>query len=96
MSTPISTGALLVLQIIASYGPICPNDICKRVKLSPRTVTLALKTLVKKDLCKKVPNLVDMRKPLYFVRPDRARPLLREYGLDAVIRTPPAGLGWRP
>ncbi len=96
MALQLSAGVLTVLHIIAVHGPISPHEICDKVELSPRTVTLALGTLTKKKLCKKVANLADMRKPLYFLNNDRARPILAEYGLDTVFRTPPVGLGWRP
>jgi DNA-binding MarR family transcriptional regulator len=92
----LSAGVLTVLHVIAVHGPISPHEICEKVDLSPRTVTLALGTLTKKSLCKKVPNLADMRKPLYFLNRERAKPILAEYGLDSVIRSPPTGLGWRP
>jgi len=85
-----------VLQIIAAHGPISPHEICDRVDLSSRTVTLALGTLTQEKICKKVPNLTDMRKPLYLMDNVRGRLILAEYGLDTVIRTPPAGMGWRP
>ncbi len=96
MALELSAGVLAVLQVIAVHGPISPHEICDKVELSPRTVTLALGTLTKKRLCKKIPNLADMRKPLYFLNNEQARPVLAEYGLDSVIRSPPAGLGWRP
>jgi len=30
-------------------------------------------------LCRKIPNLADMRQPLYYVDPDRARELRMKY-----------------
>ncbi len=96
MASQISAGVLTVLQVVAAHGPISPHEICDRVELSPRTVTLALSQLTESKICKKVPNLSDMRKPLYVMNSERARLVLAEYGLDSVIRTPPAGLGWRP
>jgi len=92
----MSAGVLTVLQVVAAHGPISPHEICDRVDLSPRTVTLALSQLTESNICKKVPNLTDMRKPLYVMNSEQARIVLAEYGLDAVIRTPPAGMGWRP
>ncbi|MDF1539630.1 MAG: hypothetical protein P1Q69_12090 [Candidatus Thorarchaeota archaeon] len=96
MTSQLSTGVLTVLQIIAAYGPISPHEICDKVDLSPRTVTLALGTLTQEKICKKVPNLIDMRKPLYLLNHEQAKLILSEYGLDSVIRTPPGGMGWRP
>ncbi len=96
MASQLSAGVLTVLQVVAAHGPISPHEICDKVDLSPRTVTLALGTLTQEKICKKVPNLIDMRKPLYLLDNERARIVLSEYGLDSVIRTPPAGMGWRP
>jgi DNA-binding MarR family transcriptional regulator len=96
MATQLSAGVLTVLQIIAAHGPISPHEICDKVELSPRTVTLALCTLTESHICKKIPNLADMRKPLYIMDNMQARSILEKYGLDSVIRTPPTGLGWRP
>ncbi|MFW9918787.1 MAG: hypothetical protein ACFFED_04260 [Candidatus Thorarchaeota archaeon] len=96
MASQISAGILTVLQVVAAHGPISPHEICDRVELSPRTVTLALSHLTETKICKKVPNLADMRKPLYVMNSERGKSVLAEYGLDSVIRTPPAGLGWRP
>ncbi|MHA2081269.1 MAG: hypothetical protein ACW99H_09020, partial [Candidatus Thorarchaeota archaeon] len=38
-----------------------------------RTVTFALKKLIRHRLLRKVPNLLDMRKPLYHANIDRIR-----------------------
>lgn len=56
---------LIVLDKLAREGPISPNEIAKSSGLAQRTVTMALSTLQKRSLCKKMPNLRDMRKPLY-------------------------------
>ncbi|MHA2424524.1 MAG: MarR family winged helix-turn-helix transcriptional regulator [Candidatus Thorarchaeota archaeon] len=96
MAIQLSAGVLAVLQVIAAHGPISPHEICDKVDLSPRTVTLALGTLTEKKLCQKIPNLADMRKPLYFLDSEKSRQLLAEYGLDSLIRSPPTGIGPRP
>ncbi len=96
MATQLSAGILTVLQVVANYGPISPHEICEKVELSPRTVTLALSTLTENRICKRIPNLSDMRKPLYVMNNEIPKSVLAEYVLDSVIRTPPAGLGWRP
>jgi DNA-binding MarR family transcriptional regulator len=61
----ITKSTLVVLEKLAKDGPLYPKEISDQVGLAPRTVTLALRNLLKLDLCKKVPNFADMRKPLY-------------------------------
>ena len=64
---------LVVLYQLATDGPMTPKQIRGRVKLSPRTVTNALKRLTDNRLCRRVANLHDMRQPLYHVDPDKMR-----------------------
>ncbi len=61
----ITKSTLAVLEKLAKDGPLYPKEISDQVGLAPRTVTLALRNLLKLDLCRKVPNFADMRKPLY-------------------------------
>jgi DNA-binding transcriptional regulator GbsR (MarR family) len=63
-----------------------PKDISEKTKLAPRTVSFALRKLLGWRLCRKVPNLSDMRQPLYLANPEMARNLLRKYGMDICIR----------
>ena len=56
-----------------------PKDISSKVDLAPRTVSFALRKLVGQDLCKKIPNLSDMRQPLYLANEDTARELRMKY-----------------
>ncbi|TFF91830.1 MarR family transcriptional regulator [Candidatus Thorarchaeota archaeon] len=67
MGRPVrfTRSTLIVLDKLAKEGPMSPNEIAKSSGLAQRTVTMALRTLQKKSLCKKLPNLQDMRKPLY-------------------------------
>ncbi|MDF1537876.1 MAG: hypothetical protein P1Q69_03130, partial [Candidatus Thorarchaeota archaeon] len=60
-------------------GPMTPKDISNRVDLAPRTVSFALRKLVGQNLCKKIPNLSDMRQPLYLANEDTARELRMKY-----------------
>ena len=92
MATELSAGVLTVLQVIADHGPISPHVICDKVSLSPRTVTLALSTLTEKKICRKVPNLIDMRKPLYVMDPKKGKEIFSKQGFDTVIRRPPGGM----
>ena len=75
-SLPMS--ALVVLYQLVTQGPLTPKQIRNRVKLSPRTVTNALKNLTDNHLCKRIANLHDMRQPLYHADPAT----MREMNID--------------
>ncbi len=79
MSIPINLtkSTLIVLDKLATEGPMSPADLAKKSGLAMRTVTLALKTLQSGQLCTKVPNLLDMRKPLYHADQEKVRELQR-------------------
>ncbi|MHA1768945.1 MAG: MarR family transcriptional regulator [Candidatus Thorarchaeota archaeon] len=74
----LTKSTLLVLDKLATEGPMCPHEIAKSSGLAMRTVTLALKTLQKGSLCKKTPNLADMRKPLYHADIEKVREIRRK------------------
>jgi DNA-binding MarR family transcriptional regulator len=61
----LTRSSIVILDTLASDGPMYPQEIATKVGLAPRTVTLALRNLLKQDLCHKVANFQDMRKPLY-------------------------------
>ncbi len=75
MFTPndIPRSALIVLDHLTEHGPMAPRDLSKKSKMPLRTVTFALKKLIMHRLLRKVPNLLDMRKPLYHANIDRIR-----------------------
>jgi DNA-binding MarR family transcriptional regulator len=77
-SLDITKSAVVVLFRLAQDGPMCPDEIMKTASLAPRTVTHALRQLLDKKLCVKIPNLNDMRKPLYYVDTDKAKELEME------------------
>jgi DNA-binding MarR family transcriptional regulator len=79
--------AVIVLKHLVNRGPMCPVDICQTASLAPRTVSHALKRLLDDELCKRIPNLEDMRRPLYTPNFDTAREIVSEYGLDSTIGT---------
>jgi hypothetical protein len=54
-----------------------PAEIAEKSGLAMRTVTLALKTLQNGHLCKKVHNLMDMRKPIYHIDYEKLKELQR-------------------
>jgi hypothetical protein len=57
--------ALVVLDHISAEGPIAPREISSKFDVPLRTVTFALNKLMRLDLLKRIPNLLDMRKPQY-------------------------------
>ena len=75
MFTPndIPRSALIVLDHLTEHGPMAPRDLSRKSRIPLRTVTFALKKLVRHRLLRKVPNLLDMRKPLYHANRDRIR-----------------------
>jgi DNA-binding MarR family transcriptional regulator len=75
MFTPndLPRSALIVLDHLTEHGPMAPRDLSRKSKMPLRTVTFALKKLVRHRLLRKVPNLLDMRKPLYYANIDRIR-----------------------
>ena len=65
----------MVLHKLDKEGPMSPQDLAKSSGLAMRTVTLALKTLLVGKFCRRTPNLLDMRKPLYHVDAEKVREL---------------------
>ena len=57
--------ALVVLDHIAAEGPLAPREISRKFNVPLRTVSFALKKLMKLNLLLKTPNFMDMRKPQY-------------------------------
>jgi len=81
LSLPINLtkSTLIVLDELAKDGPMCPQEIANKSGLAMRTVTLALKTLQSGNICRKVPNLMDMRKPLYHLDYEKIMELQRSH-----------------
>ena len=75
MFTPndLPRSAIIVLDHLTEHGPMAPRDLSKKSKVPLRTVTFAIQKLVNQRLLRKVPNLMDMRKPLYHANVDRIR-----------------------
>ena len=71
--------AIIVLNHLAVDGPMTPKDLSKTVDLAPRTVSFALRKLMGHKLCRKVPNLNDMRQPLYLADTVRAKEIRAKY-----------------
>lgn len=72
--------ALRILTFLTKRGPLSPRVISKEAEVPLRTVTFALDRLVDSDLCKKVPNLGDMRRTLYVVNQENAKVVFSRYG----------------
>ena len=78
-SFELPRSAIIVLDRLTNDGPMTPKDISSKVDLAPRTVSFALRKLVGQDLCKKIPNLRDMRQPLYLADGEKAKELRMKY-----------------
>ena len=86
MSVDLPNSALIILSSLTSEGPMTPMELIKKVKMPSRTITYALQTLVKKQIVKKTPNLLDMRQPIYYVDIDRVKELRLSFRIDHFIR----------
>lgn len=75
MSLELPNSAILVLGSLATEGPMTPKTIIEKVGLAPRTISFALRTLVREQVIRKTPNLADMRQPLYHINMDRVKEL---------------------
>ena len=73
--TGLPISALIVLNELQTKGPMTPKQLRKEVTLSPRSVSDALRRLTDRSLCKKTPNLLDMRQPIYSTNPSTIRDL---------------------
>ncbi len=78
LSVNLTKSTLVVLDKLDRDGPMSPQDLAKSSGLAMRTVTLALKTLLTGKFCRRIPNLMDMRKPLYHVDSEKVHQLRRE------------------
>jgi DNA-binding MarR family transcriptional regulator len=82
MSVELPNSALLVLSSLTAEGPMTPKSIIKKVKMPSRAITFALKTLVKEHIVKKIPNLLDLRQPIYHVDLERVKELRLSFRVD--------------
>ena len=73
--------ALIILDHIEENGPMAPRDLSRNSRIPLRTVTFALKKLVNQRLLQKVPNFMDMRKPLYHMNVERYKEVQAEIAL---------------
>jgi hypothetical protein len=80
MISEFPRSTLLVIDALKSNGPMAPRDISKTAKIPLRTVTFALKKLLSWKVCRRIPNLNDMRRPLYVVDQENLRAVFMRYG----------------
>ncbi len=71
----LTASSVVVLRELTDKGPMTPKQIRGEVDLSQRTVSDALRRLYDTRLCKKMPNLEDMRQPLYYANNSRMKEL---------------------
>ena len=54
-----------VLSILTVRGRTLSSEVANYTNLAPRTVNFAVRRLLKKNLIRKIPNLLDMRTVFY-------------------------------
>lgn len=86
IASELPNSAIIVLSSLTSNGPMTPKSIIKKLKLPSRTVTFALRTLIDEKIVRKIPNLTDMRQPIYHVNLDRVKELQLMFRIDQVSR----------
>jgi len=89
MPIELPNSALVVLNSLTSEGPMTPKTIISKISLPSRTITYALRILIKEDMVRRVPNLADMRQPFYHVNRDRIKELQHLFMVDRVTRLQP-------
>lgn len=72
-----------------------PKEISRKSDLPLRTVSFALRKLTAFKLLRRVPNLQDMRQPLYRIESDEVRRRLIKFGTDNLMKMPPTLLDLR-
>lgn len=75
MLTDLPNSALMVLGSLTTEGPMTPKTLIEKVDLAPRTISFALRTLVREQVIRRTPNLADMRQPIYYVNLEKVREL---------------------
>jgi DNA-binding MarR family transcriptional regulator len=75
MSIELPNSALIVLGSLTTDGPMTPKALIEKVDLAPRTISFALRTLVREQIITRTPNFADMRQPIYHVNFEKVREL---------------------
>jgi DNA-binding MarR family transcriptional regulator len=90
--TPKSTFA--ILSTLICEGPMCPKELSVKLDMAPRTVSFALRKLLREKILRRIPNLHDMRRPKYHVNMEQAKDLLEKYKDTPYVASIPP-LAWR-
>ena len=85
----------IVLDSLIVNGPMSPKEIAQKSKLAPRTVSFALRKLLAWKLLRRIPNLLDMRQPLYHVNKEEVKVLLTKHESDTIMKLPTSLLDFR-
>ena len=88
MGVSIPKSARVVLHSLATTGPMSPKEISRRSDLPLRTVSFAIRRLTAWNLLRRIPNLQDMRQPLYNIQNEEVRKLLVKNGADSLVKVP--------
>ena len=88
MSFSIPKSARIVLHSLATTGPMSPKEISRRSEIPLRTVSFALRKLTAQNLLRRIPNLQDMRQPLYNLESKEVKAQLLKHGADSLIKMP--------
>ena len=85
MATELPGSALAVFHALTTQGPLTPTEICQNTNLPDRTVSFALRKLVRQGLIQRIPNLRDMRSALYHPIISKAAELISTFGVESII-----------
>ncbi|MHA2084858.1 MAG: MarR family transcriptional regulator [Candidatus Thorarchaeota archaeon] len=91
--TGFPTSILIVLHKLTTKGPMTPKQIRGEVNMSQRTISTALRRLTDDRLCRRMPNLQDMRQPLYYADVERIKELQISFDQERILRKTYLNLG---
>jgi hypothetical protein len=63
----LANSSIIVARDLEMNGPGIPKDLAKRMHMQPRTLSHAIMKLHRLKIVKKIPNLQDMRCPIYAI-----------------------------
>ncbi|MFW9788745.1 MAG: MarR family transcriptional regulator [Candidatus Thorarchaeota archaeon] len=88
MAVELPNSAILVLGSLVAEGPMTPKTIIEKVGLAPRTISFALRTLVREQVIRKTPNLADMRQPIYHIDMEKVKELKLRFDSGQISQMP--------
>ena len=80
LSLSLPRSAIIILDHLKVDGPMSPKQIAVKSNMPARTVSFALRQLLKQKICKKIPNLHDMRQPTYHLNDEMVKDLRAHIG----------------